>query len=48
VWLITGTDATGVLAAARALTPAALHDHFALAVQGATELPIPLLGGIRK
>jgi hypothetical protein len=41
-WLITGTDAAGVAAAARALTPQALHDHFALAVQGATRLPIPL------
>jgi hypothetical protein len=41
-WLITGTDAAGVTAAARALTPAALYDHFALAVQGATRLPIPL------
>ena len=33
-WLITGTDPAGVAAAARALTPARLHDHFALAVQG--------------
>jgi Domain of unknown function (DUF4430) len=43
-WLITGTDAAGVAAAARALTPQALHDHFALAVQGATRLAIPLQG----
>jgi hypothetical protein len=43
-WLITGTDAAGVSAAARALTPRALHDHFALAVRGATRLPIPLEG----
>jgi hypothetical protein len=41
-WLITGTDTTGVSAAARALTPGALHDHFAVAVRGSTELPIPL------
>jgi uncharacterized protein DUF4430 len=41
-WLITGTDAAGVSAAARALTPEALHDHFALAVQGATRLSVPL------
>jgi hypothetical protein len=36
-WLITGTDAAGVAAAARALTPAVLHRHFAVAVsRGAT------------
>jgi hypothetical protein len=40
-WMITGTDRAGVLAAARALTPQALHDHFALAVDGATQLPVP-------
>jgi Domain of unknown function (DUF4430) len=43
-WLITGTDAAGVSAAAQALTPQALHDHFALAVQGSARLPIPLQG----
>lgn len=42
VWLVTGTDTAGVSAAARALTPTALHDHFALAVHGSTELPVPL------
>jgi hypothetical protein len=41
-WLITGTDPAGVAAAAAALTPNALHDHFALAVQGSTRLPVPL------
>jgi hypothetical protein len=41
-WMITGTDPTGVLAAARALTPQALHDHFALAVDGAARLPVPI------
>jgi hypothetical protein len=41
-WLVTGTDPAGVSAAARALTPAALHDHFALAVQGSGEWPVPL------
>ncbi len=40
-WLVTGTDAAGVTAAARVLSTAALHDHFALAVQGASELPVP-------
>ena len=41
-WMITGTDSAGVLAAARALTPQALRDHFALAVDGSTPLPVPL------
>jgi hypothetical protein len=42
VWMVTGTDVAGVSAAAAALTPARLHNHFALAVQGATDLPVPL------
>ncbi len=41
-WMITGTDAAGVAAAAAALSPAALHDHFALAVQGGHRLALPL------
>ena len=41
-WLITGTDGAGVAAAARALTPQALHDHFALAVDGTARLPVPV------
>jgi Domain of unknown function (DUF4430) len=43
-WLITGTDVAGVSAAADALTPARLHNHFALAVEGANDLPVPLEG----
>ena len=43
-WLVTGTDAAGVSAAAGALTPKRLSDHFALAVQGNTNLPVPLQG----
>ncbi|MGI8573273.1 MAG: DUF4430 domain-containing protein [Solirubrobacteraceae bacterium] len=43
-WLVTGTDGAGVLAAARALSPSRLRDHFALAVQRGTYLPIPLNG----
>jgi Domain of unknown function (DUF4430) len=43
-WMITGTDVAGVTAAAHALTASALHNHFALAVQGATTLPVPLPG----
>jgi hypothetical protein len=41
-WLITGTDPAGVSAAAAAFTQPALHDHFALAVQGSTRLPVPV------
>lgn len=44
-WLITGTDVAGVSAAARALTPARLRDHFALAVIGNSDLPVPLQAG---
>jgi hypothetical protein len=43
-WLITGTDVAGVSAAAAALTPSRLRDHFALAVQGGAGLPVPLEG----
>jgi Domain of unknown function (DUF4430) len=42
VWIITGTDVAGVSAAAAALTPARLRDHFALAVQGQGDFPVPL------
>ncbi|MGO9899383.1 MAG: DUF4430 domain-containing protein [Solirubrobacteraceae bacterium] len=42
-WLITGTDVAGVDAAAAALTPARLHDHFALALAGGQSLPLPLM-----
>jgi hypothetical protein len=41
-WFVTGTDLAGVLAAGRALAPARLRDHFALAVQGHADLPVPL------
>ncbi|MBV8430309.1 MAG: DUF4430 domain-containing protein [Solirubrobacterales bacterium] len=44
-WLVTGTDQAGVSAAAAAFKPAALDDHFALAVLGRTELPVPLQPG---
>ena len=43
-WLITGTDAAGVTAAARALNAGALHDHFALALSGNEQIPIPVQG----
>jgi hypothetical protein len=41
-WLITGTDTAGVTAAARALSATALHDRFALAVRGNSDLPLPV------
>jgi hypothetical protein len=44
-WLITGTDIAGVSAAAGALTPPRLKDHFALAVTGGGDLPVPLQAG---
>jgi len=44
-WLITGTDGAGVSAAAAAFTPAALRNHFALAVAGSSDLPVPLRRG---
>ena len=40
-WLITGTDAEGVAAAARAFNPRVLSDRFALAVRGGDYLPLP-------
>jgi hypothetical protein len=45
VWLVTGTDAAGVAAAAAAVSPARLRDRFALAVQGRTDVPVPVQGG---
>jgi len=41
-WLITGTDPAGVTAAASALTPARLRDHFALAVVNGSDVPVPV------
>ncbi len=45
-WLITGTDPSGVAAAASVLAPARLRDHFAVATQGAGILPVPLRPGL--
>ncbi len=44
-WLVTGSDVSGVTAAAAALTPAKLHNHFAVAVQGTRLLALPLQPG---
>ena len=43
-WVVTGTDAAGVAAAAAALSPSRLHDHFALVTQGGTDYGVPLRG----
>ena len=43
-WLVTGTNVAGVNAAAAALTPGTLRDHFAVAVQGSTATPVPVRG----
>jgi hypothetical protein len=40
-WLITGTDAAGVAAAAASLNVNSLRDRFALAVQGGRRLSVP-------
>ena len=41
-WLVTGTDVAGVEAAAAELTPAKLHDRFAVAVDRSQTFPLPL------
>jgi hypothetical protein len=43
-WLITGTDLAGVSAAAAALTPSHLRNHFALAVSRGVDLAVPVEG----
>jgi uncharacterized protein DUF4430 len=42
VWVVTGTTAAGVRAAAGLLDPAHLRDHYAVAIAGGTETPLPL------
>jgi hypothetical protein len=41
IWVVTGTDAAGVAAAARAFEPGALHDRFALAVSNDIGIALP-------
>lgn len=41
-WLVTGTDLAGVSAAAGAMTERRLAHHFALAVKGGADLPLPV------
>jgi hypothetical protein len=40
-WLVVGTDAAGVTAAAQAFSATRLRDHFALTVSGGRDLPVP-------
>jgi hypothetical protein len=42
-WVVTGVDATGVAAAAAALTEEQLRDHFAIAVEEGRAVPLPIL-----
>jgi hypothetical protein len=44
-WIVTGTDTAGVAAAAAAMTASRLDNHFALAIDGSTDLPVPQDGG---
>lgn len=45
VWVVTGTSAAGVLAAAGLLNAADLRDRYAVAVDGDREVPLPAIGG---
>jgi len=42
-WVVTGTDAVGLAAAAAQLEDAALDDHFAIAVEDGRPVPLPIL-----
>jgi hypothetical protein len=44
-WIVTGTDAAGVAAAAKAFDERALKDRFALAVSGGRAIALPVEGG---
>jgi hypothetical protein len=41
-WIVTGTDDVGVAAAAAALTADRLKQHFALAIDGGHDVPLPV------
>jgi hypothetical protein len=41
-WIVTGTDEVGLAAAAAALTEQRLEQHFALAVEGGNDFPVPM------
>lgn len=42
VWIVTGTSRTGLAAASRLLTAAALRNRYAVAVEGREETPLPV------
>jgi hypothetical protein len=44
IWLVTGTDGAGVQSAAGALQASDLEGRYAVAVEGMTDLPVPLSG----
>ena len=44
-WFVTGNNNAAVMAAARAFTAAKLQQHFAVAVDGSTTIPVPLATG---
>jgi hypothetical protein len=41
-WIVTGTDEVGLAAAAAAMSEERLEQHFALAVDGGTDVPLPV------
>ena len=41
-WIVTGTDEVGVAAAAAAMTEERLNQHFALAIEGGTDISLPV------
>jgi hypothetical protein len=43
-WIVSGTDDVGVAAAAAALTKDRLQHHFALAIDGGRDVPLPVTG----
>jgi len=47
VWVVTGSTRAGVSAAARLLDGADLRDHYAVAVEGGSEAPLPIGAGGR-
>jgi hypothetical protein len=42
-WIVTGTDAVGLAAAAAQLEPDSLRDHFAIAVEDGRAVPVPVV-----
>ena len=44
-WVVTGTDAAGVDAAAGLLDADDLRDHYAVATEGGTAIPLPAPAG---